>query len=168
MYKLSPALFWLPAQPLATKEQEQLKDLSTREHLCLSVPDALVLLTVQQREASPPHSARKDWENTNIQDSTKGIYYFFSYKCLNFCWEEISAFLIVERAVGELRATPCVHCTRCRMHEQIRTAPMNLEKEESCSFWKAFPYRQLKMCWSFDNTSPVPWSRCIPYSSSAL
>lgn len=33
MYKLSPALFWLPAQPPATKEQEQQKDLSTREHL---------------------------------------------------------------------------------------------------------------------------------------
>lgn len=36
MYKLSPALFWLLAQPPATKEQEQQKGLNSREHLCLS------------------------------------------------------------------------------------------------------------------------------------
>lgn len=36
MYTLSPALFWLPAHPPATKEQEQQKGLSTCEHLCLS------------------------------------------------------------------------------------------------------------------------------------
>lgn len=46
MYKLSPALFWLTAQPPTTKEQEQQKDLSTPEHLCL--PERLVLLIVQQ------------------------------------------------------------------------------------------------------------------------
>jgi len=46
MYKLSPAFFWLPAQPPATKEQEQQKDLSTPEHLCL--PEHRVLLIVQQ------------------------------------------------------------------------------------------------------------------------
>ncbi|XP_071617295.1 putative short-chain dehydrogenase/reductase family 42E member 2 isoform X1 [Heliangelus exortis] len=73
MYKLSPALLWVPAKPPSTQEEEEQKGLSTREHLCLQIPDALVLLIVQQREASPSHLDRKNWEKADLQDSTKVV-----------------------------------------------------------------------------------------------
>lgn len=40
--------------------------------VCQRLPDALVLLIVRQIEISPSYLDRKDWENAEVQDSTKG------------------------------------------------------------------------------------------------